>query len=168
MDTTTAFDGSTLECRHLKFERWKSEVRDPATANEEPEIVIHTNKKGAEARFSLANLPSGKCAMKYSLSYDVGSCEGQSTPWTEFETRSGAILYFTESAQKFFDREQIGGLSAPQQEPRAEMLLLLKAWRMRLLSLQQAGLPLDCQAADAIIPKSERKLIEAGQLGMVF
>lgn len=168
MLTTASTDTVNLARPHDDFERWVREVRDPAKENEEPDIVIRTNKKGAEARFCLANLPSGRCAMKYSYRYDVGNCEGCGSPWTEFVDRSTAITHFGEKALAFFQKEQTCSLAESQQDVRTEMLLLLKAWEMRQVSLQEAGLPLDYQVADAILPKGERRAIEAGQLGMVF
>lgn len=111
-----------LNDRRRQFEEWTATVREPAQEASEGVRSLLSKDRGASAEYEIASLPSGRWALRTDLRYHVGDLRGNTTPWTEYESREDCVDQFVDRARKFFSAEINAGDSDSQRHARYEML----------------------------------------------
>ncbi len=103
-------------------EQWIKTVRDSAYKNSEGLRKLQASDGKATAEYQVSPLPNGKWAVRTSLSYWCGNCEGYHSGWDVYESRDVCIDQFESRAKQFFQKAIDGEGNETQQHARKEIL----------------------------------------------
>ncbi len=103
-------------------EQWIKTVRDPAYKNSEGLRKLQASDGQATAEYEVAPLPDGRWAIRTSLSYWCGNCEGVHSGWDVYESRDVCIDRFESRAKQFFQKPIDDEGNETQQHARKEIL----------------------------------------------
>ena len=103
-------------------ELWIKTVRDPASQYSEGLRILQVSGGKATAAYEVSPLPDGSWAIRTSLSYWCGNCEGYHSGWDVYKSRDVCIDQFESRAKQFFLKPLDGEGNETQQHARMEML----------------------------------------------
>jgi|SaaInlStandDraft_1057018.scaffolds.fasta_scaffold54985_2 hypothetical protein len=101
------------------YDRWCSEVRDPANVASEGLRLISSKQGHARFEYEIAPLPDGNWAVSLQYGFYSGDYTGHGSPWKKFSSREECLEAVVFTTREFFTKQRN---DASQTRARLEIL----------------------------------------------